>query len=498
MRRNLGILAIVATFILVPGASAAELLAAGTNIEARLSTPTGSRISHAGDPVEATVIAPVVVEGTIVIPQGATIFGVVQNVERLGFGLKHATAGIEYRFKRLRMPDGTTLPIDAGVVNVETAKERVNARGMIGGIQSSANFTLSVAFYSLKLLYANPNFGIPILGVKFLLARSPDPEIYFPAGTEMILQFGSGTDTLVDSVWHNRIASFSGAEVDDAQGALSKLPRQQTDHGNNEPSDLVNIVFVGDREAINRAFHAAGWSGAQRNSLLAIYRVYHCVVQRIGYTMAPMGKLTLNGAVADAEYQKSLDTFARRHHLRLWKQGAEDVWLGAATEDIGYKFRGMHLTHAADPLIDNERTKVLNDLAFTGCVDAASLIARKPSDEPGRFPGTDGKVAVIRINDCQTPRTMLLEDAKSHSNPESHSMQALLAMRNDIIRSNPISLASNAIRLLHNGHADPEDARASAFSTRRRRTALSKRDSQPRWIRPSILDETTVALDARR
>jgi hypothetical protein len=40
--------------------------------------------------------------------------------------------------------------------------------------------------------------------------------------------------------------------------------------------------------------------------------------------MAPMGRLTLNGATADAEYQKSLDTFSRRHHLRLWEQRLRD------------------------------------------------------------------------------------------------------------------------------------------------------------------------------
>ena len=65
---------------------------------------------------------------------------------------------------------------------------------------------------------------------------------------------------------------------------------------------------------------------------------------------------------------------------RGWKQGQEDAWLGAATEDVSYKFQRMHLTHATDPLIDNERTKVLNDVAFTGCLDAATVMARDSSE----------------------------------------------------------------------------------------------------------------------
>ena len=104
-----------------------------------------------------------------------------------------------------------------------------------------------------------------------------------------------------------------------------------------------------------------------------IYHMYHSLVQRIGYSKAPMQALTLNGKSEDATYQKSLDTFSKRHHLHLWKQQQSDFWLSAATEDVGYKLRGLRLTHATDPRIDTEREKVINDLTFTGCLDAASL-----------------------------------------------------------------------------------------------------------------------------
>src|SRR2546423_316384 len=114
----------VATLILVPSCMAGEILPAGTRFEARLSTPTGSRISHPGDPIEATVIAPVLADGRLVIPQGAIVLGVVERVERLGLGLKHLTSGIEYRFDTVQLPDSTRIPVQAHVVQVETAKER--------------------------------------------------------------------------------------------------------------------------------------------------------------------------------------------------------------------------------------------------------------------------------------------------------------------------------------------------------------------------------------
>jgi len=52
-----------------------QVLAAGTQIEARLSTATGSRISRIGDRVEAVVIAAVSFQGQIVIPQRLRLIG---------------------------------------------------------------------------------------------------------------------------------------------------------------------------------------------------------------------------------------------------------------------------------------------------------------------------------------------------------------------------------------------------------------------------------------
>jgi hypothetical protein len=123
-------LAAIGMLIVAVSSIDAEEIAAGTDLEARLYTPTGSRFSHPGDPVQAVVIAPIVVDGRLVVPQGAIISGAVEKVERLGLGLKHLTAGIGYRFDTLRLPNGTPIPIQAHVVDVETAKERVNAQAL--------------------------------------------------------------------------------------------------------------------------------------------------------------------------------------------------------------------------------------------------------------------------------------------------------------------------------------------------------------------------------
>lgn len=491
----------IATLVLVASSSAAGTLAPGTRLEARLSTPSGSRISHPGDHIEARVIAPVFADGRLLIPQGAIVSGVVVGVDRLGLGLKHLRAGIEYQFDTVKLPNGTAIPVQARVAQVETAKERVNAQGVIGGIYPTANVSSSAAFYVLPLLCLDPEFGVPLLGVKFLIARSPDPEIYFPAGTELILQLTAEADIPYPGGPPEDIAPLSAAAMADVNRVLAKLPQQRTDRGRNHPSDLINILLLGNRESINRAFQAAGWTGAQRSSLRTIYRMYHCMVQRMGYSMAPMGKLTLNGVTADAEYQKSLNTFSKRHHVRLWKQGEEGVWLAAATEDVAYKFRRMHLTHATDPMIDNERAKVLNDLAYTGCLEAATMMTRDSSDDTNRRElsiRTDGTVAVLRVNDCQNPRMMANESTSAGPRGPRRYVQALLALRNDLIRTNPVSLAYSTVRALQDHQRRQGDGSMSAFDSNRQKTDPLKGSTQPPWIRPSVLDVTTIAIDSRR
>lgn len=499
MLRNLAKLVLpVAVLVASAQSAAGEVLEAGTCLEARLSVATGSRVSHAGDPIEATVIAPVFLNGRLLIPQGALVSGVVEKVERLGLGLKHLTAGIEYRFDAIQLPDGEVVPIEAHVAQVETAKERVNAQGFIGGIYPTANLSSSVAFYLLPLLCIDPEFGVPVLGIKFLIARSPDPEIYFPAGTEVILRLAADASIPHPGIPQDPISPLPAAEISDARAILAQLPEQRTSNGG-RPSDLVNVLFLGAKEPIDRAFQAAGWSGAQRRSVLSLYRMYHCMVQRMGYRMAPMGRLTLNGATADAEYQKSLDTFSRRHHLRLWEQ-RENVWLGAATEDIGYTVRKMHVTHATDPFIDNERTKVLNDLAFTGCVESASLITRGSGEAAtqDRFAGTDDRVVVIRMNDCSDPRAMPSQSATSGPRAEKRSVQALIALRNDLIRSNPITLASNTVRALQEKEKLQVNSAPSGSNAKAELAVPGRFPVQPWWIRPSVLDESILTIDAHR
>jgi hypothetical protein len=486
---------IILSFVSLNGSLRAEItLPAGTKLEVRLTSPLGSRISHAGDPVEAVLIAPVLnPEGKLLIAPGATVTGVVERVDRLGLGLKHLTASIRLHFRQLQFQNGETASLNGRVEEVETAREQVSATGNIGGINPTANFSTGMSFLATRLMF-EPYTAAPALAIKFLTARSPDAEIYYAAGTELIVQLK--TQAAMDAPVERQagIHALSADEVASVQRLLQNLPEQQTNRGGNHPSDLVNVLFLGDREELQKTFHAAGWTGAQPHNVLALYRMFHCSVQRMGYRMAPMTKLTLNGLAPDEAYQKSLDTFAKRHHIRVWQQAAPGVWLGAATEDTGYAFRRMHMTHATDRNIDNERAKVVNDLAFTGCVDAGSLIPRdalKPVVKANSSIATDGQIAALRLNGCTNPRSFPVAN-KVGPQQRLRIVQMMSAIATDVLRSNPVSLGY----LLTKSFAGSEHRRVKEYGTlaEAKRQKAEAEETRREWRRPSIAASTPAIV----
>jgi hypothetical protein len=258
----------------------AAILPSDSELEARLLHSVGSRVSHLGDFVEASVITPIFDHGTIVVAAGAIVSGVVERVDRLGFGLRHTAARLDLRFTQLHLSDGTTVSINAHVASVETAREAVRNRGAVIGIHPSARFSTAVSCFFTLFLFGEPEFRLPILGFKFLAARSPDAEITFPAGTEMLLRIGHDVELTPPANDETRVPLLAKSQIAEVQNILAALPQQQTNRARNHPADLVNILIIGSQQEVERTFRAAGWNGAEPRGVMALYRIYHCAVQR--------------------------------------------------------------------------------------------------------------------------------------------------------------------------------------------------------------------------
>src|SRR5262249_40151224 len=106
--------------------------------------------------------------------------------------------------------------------------------------------------------------------------------------------------------------------------------------------------------------------------------------------------------------EKETDTFAKRHHIRVWASSQSykglPVWIGAGTHDIGITFsrKARTFTHSVDHDIDEERLKIGNDLIFTGDVSAWALVDRPIAPKSfqnatGDRLRTDGNIAVLTL-----------------------------------------------------------------------------------------------------
>jgi len=420
--------------------------------------------------VSASLITPYFDHEKLVLPAGVAISGRIERIDRLGLGLRHTEARLDLHFTQLQLTDGTILPFDAHVASVETARESVRTDGAIIGINPTANFSTGVsALFTLSNL-AEREFRLPILGFKFLAARSPDAEIAFPAGTEMLLRVTRNTEIHTVPNQNSDVPLLSAAQINNVQTVLAGIPEQQTDRGRNHPSDLVNIMLLGNRDQVVRGFHAAGWTAPESHGVLALYHMFHCAVERKGNSRLPMSNLRLNGNIPDAAFEKSLDTFAKRHHIRLWYDENAHAWLGAATEDVSYKWTRTHMTHATDGSIDNERAKVVNDLAFTGCIDRGALIPRaslKPAQ--GSSIRTDGDIAVLQLNQCDAPRTVPTDPQKP---VPVRAIRMAIAVGVDLARSNPVSVVYALTKSILEAGTIRENARLQAARVYNRPSAI--------------------------
>lgn len=453
----------------------AAVLRDGSELEVRLQHRVGSRVSRMGDTVRAVLIAPVLDDDTILVPAGATVSGVVDHVDRLGFGLHHTASRLNLQFTQLHLPDGTVIPIDARVASVEEAREIVSNTGVIIGIHPCASFSTGVSGL-FTLFIGEPEFGLPVLGFKFLAARSPDAEITFPAGTEMVLRLTRDVRLHTPASYKPAVPLLTVAQGAQFEHMLATLPQQQASRDGKYPSDLINIALIGTQQEIERVFHAAGWHASERHGVMALYHMYHCMVQRVGYSRAPMTNLTFNGNLPDAAFEKTLDTLAKRHHIRLWREAESNVWLGAATEDIKYKIRALHITHDTDPGIDNERAKVVNDLAFTGCIDRGALISRvslKAVQEDAHSILTDGDVAVLEMNACDSPHGMPPDPQTPR---RVRAIRAALAVSEDIARSNPVSVGYAMTKSMFGRSKMRANDRVQVSGSYKRAIAISRMD----------------------
>ena len=457
---------------------------AGTQLHIRLTTPVGSYASQPGDPVNGVLIAPVLSPaGEILLPEGSSVLGRVQRVKRVGLGVKHETATLELAFDRLTLPNNVTLPLASRVYEVDNSRERVTADGDILGVRATASIGYRVSGYIRTALRWEIHAHLALLATKLILVHVPEPEIYYPPGSEVTLAL---TDPVVSRAWPDAGEQLTSGEDEQLRRLVAEMP-YRTMSRTGRPSDLINMIFVGTHQRIAEAFTAAGWMEPSPATLRSRLVGARAVIENLGYPTAPISHQTLNDRPPDMAWQKNLNDVAKRHHVRIWKQSqtwnGQEVWLGAATRDVDYAYlrpTSAGVTHRIEQDIDRERDKIAYDLHFTSCTNlvdwwdrpGAPLDAHNATGDPMT---TDGRLAVIRFNDCRAPR---LAVATAETLPEHGRFferllrREILSCRSDYYRTNlywrsyeGTRWLVTAIRHRHNKTADPDYTSAAYRSS---------------------------------
>lgn len=442
---------------------AAAIVPSGTIIEARLSTPIASYSTQKGAPVEAVLVAPVRLDEATLLPIGTNLRGTVCEIHKVGLGIRRGRATVDIVFVRLELPDGSSVDLSARIRAVNNARETVDAQGRIQGIRATDAFGHKMAGITRNLFIWDPLIQVVLSGATMAVIRFPESEIYFPAGTEMQVELLEPVTVRDDwTVPLPRVAE--GVERETLLDIVHDTTPFTTTAKSSKPADVVNLLFIGEPDWLGRAFEAAGWVEAHALSKRTGWNTFTSVAEARAYAEAPMSELLHDELPPDREMSKALNTYSKRHHLRLWRQPVEfrgrSVMAASATQDtaIDFSFKRMRLMHAIDPNIDNERSKVVNDLIFAGCVDAAELIDRpmvpkETVNGSGQKVSTDGRLLVVELNACRSPRALPTggDDVRISGNAwQKIPRQVFLTVRNDFTRNNPVYQAVQGVKYLWN------------------------------------------------
>jgi LssY C-terminus len=426
---------------------AVEGVPAGQRFGVRLIEDLSSRTTHKGATVNTVNITPVIVDGKTLIPQGSAIKGTVVEANNVGWGFKHETASLTIHFTEADLADGRKLEIDMRVYQVENAQEKVTGQGKIQGIRSTGTIGRSAQNGVLSFAGIDPIAYIFASAAGSAVLGFAEPEILYRGGVELILE--NVRPLITSTIYPPSVQPMEhdAAGREELQAFVKTLTYRTMTQGSNKPSDITNLVFIGPAAGLKRAFEAAGWEHTDDLDAATTFKTVKTLTGNQTYTQAPMSVLLLDELPPIMSLSKTTNTFMARHHLRIFttddQYKSQTVLTSSSTQDIGIAFSRKQKTfiHVIDQHIDNERSKVVNDLLFTGCVESLDMVERPwvPRDaynSTGDRLLTDGEAAVMRISDCNDPHKTPDTPAPAPNRTQRATRDTALTIRSDLYRGN--------------------------------------------------------------
>jgi hypothetical protein len=428
----------------------------------RLLEPVSSYSGKAGDRVRAMVIESPACEGAEKIPAGAIVEGKVANARRVGMGLVHETASMRIEFNDLKLDDENEIPIASRVLEIDNAREIVKD-GTIRGVNATDTPQGRITSRLKHLPTWNPYSDLTLLAYRAAFPMFPEPEIYFPRGSDLKLEMTaeSSLPMRVDlGTQENNPDEIEKAVME----IISPTLPERTTTASGKSADIVNVALLGSEAQMGAAFRTAGWKNGDVLSTRSVMRQVHAFLSLNNYPNEPITAQLLDGEKASSSWQKSLDSYAKREHLRVWGRKdlieGQTVWLGAMTRETGaaLSVRRHKFIHHIDAEMDNGRTMLVRDLNMAGCVAAVYYVqrpqmARSAMNSTGDAMRTDGSLAVVQLKDCENPLFAPADDqpavaSRPHSKFARYLRMQMLSFRSDLIRGNILYGAFDLTRMV--------------------------------------------------
>lgn len=444
--------------------------------QVRLTIPVSSH-SKPGTPFEGRIIGSLNATCPRHLPRGTVVYGHVTQAQSIGFGLRRERASLTLAFDRCRVPGQESQPCQANLVALDNARESVLPHNRVRGILAGShphNWLGGVWYRPLPTLFQkapagltgaggliyshlapNPFAAAAIVASRLVFFRLPEPEIELAPGADLILGI-----TAPESLYEPADASTQEAPLPpDLNEALARVPANVSHADRSRAADIINTAFAGTRQEVEQAFRAAGWSLAEPLTVKSFARTYKAFTAMSSYPDAPVSTLLHDGRAPEMVFQKSLNSLAKRHHIRLWpvELNGGAYWLGAATHDIAITFDWSRasVTHRIDPHIDRERSIVFNDLTEAGCIASSGLIPRH--DQRRRHSQnapivTDGGLLAMRLQGCSAAAVAAPSPLRPRRSPLLlAARRVLLETRHYVTRGNAYYLGFQTLRWRFSG-----------------------------------------------
>jgi hypothetical protein len=455
--------------MLCPAAKAqCESLKPGETVWVRLLQPVSSYSGKVRDKVQAMVIESPTCGGAEEIAPGTVVEGDIKSVRRVGMGLVHETASIRVDFDRLLAKDGNKIEISVRVVEIDNARETVK-NGLIRGVNATDTPQGRITSRLKHLPTWNPYSDLTLLAYRVAFPVFPEPEIYLPRGTDVKLALA--VELRVPEEMRGVAQAGTPDEIDreSMEVMAPSLPeRTTTRHG--LAADFVNVAVVGTADQMNQAFRAAGWEHGDPTSTRSVMREMYAFLAFKNYPEAPISRQLVDGAPMSTTWEKSLDSYEKREHLRVWARseviGGQTVWLGAMTRETGatLSLKQRKFIHHIEADVDAGRGMLVRDLGLAGCVASVYYVDRPQMEHAamnatGDAMRTDGSLAVVQLKDCENPVfEQRAADAPIAARPRSkfarYVRMQVLSFKSDVVRGNIVygifDLTRMAIRARRN------------------------------------------------